>query len=112
MGITKTADYPQTQLRVARLAKALGHPARIAIVEHLLDAESCICGELVDQLPLAQPTVSRHLKELKEAGLIIGAIEGNSICYCLNRSALDELTGYLQAISERSGRIPIEECRP
>ena|GEM_PF-1898394 len=65
-------------------AKALGHPARIEILEYLLAHQTCICGDLVDELPLAQATVSQHLKELKAAGLIHGEIEGNSVCYCIN----------------------------
>ena len=75
--------------------KALGHPARIAIVEYLLRSESCICGEIVNELPLAQPTVSRHLKELKEAGIIKGNVEGTSIQYCLDEQTVSELLSYM-----------------
>ncbi|MBK9193338.1 MAG: winged helix-turn-helix transcriptional regulator, partial [Crocinitomicaceae bacterium] len=67
-----------------QIAKALGHPARIAIIEYLLKAESCICGDIVNELPLAQPTVSQHLKELKNADIIQGSIEGTAICYYIN----------------------------
>jgi DNA-binding transcriptional ArsR family regulator len=87
MGITKTADYTDDQNRLAALAKALGHPARIAIIEYLLKTDSCICGDIVNELPLAQPTVSQHLKELKNAGIIKGNISGNAICYCINEAA-------------------------
>jgi len=81
MGITKTAGFTIEQNELAILAKAIGHPARIAIIEYLLKTDSCICGDIVKELPLAQPTVSQHLKELKNAGLIKGNIEGTSICY-------------------------------
>ncbi|MEO6330794.1 MAG: metalloregulator ArsR/SmtB family transcription factor [Ginsengibacter sp.] len=84
MGATKTTHFTERQNELATLAKALGHPARIAILEHLLKVNACICGDIVNELPLAQPTISQHLKELKNAGLIKGEIEGNSICYCIN----------------------------
>lgn len=83
MGITKTDNFNSAQNKVAKLAKALGHPARIAILEILLKRNACICGDLVDELPLSQSTISQHLKELKEAGLIKGEIEGTSVCYCI-----------------------------
>ena len=84
MGATKTDHFTDKQNEIASLAKALGHPARIAIIEYLLKTDSCICGDIVNELPLAQPTVSQHLKELKNSGLIKGSIEGNSICYCID----------------------------
>ena len=74
--------------RFARVCKALGHPARLQIVEHLKRIDQCICGDIVDILPLAQSTVSQHLKCLKEAGLIIGTVEGPRTCYCINRQLL------------------------
>ena len=82
MGATKTEHFTDKQNEIATLAKALGHPARIAIMEYLLKVDTCICGDIVNELPLAQPTVSQHLKELKEAGLIKGDIEGAKVCYC------------------------------
>src|SRR6185312_13981937 len=84
MGITKTENFTASQNKAAKLAKALGHPARIAILEVLLKRNTCICGDLVDELPLSQSTVSQHLKELKEAGIIKGEIEGTSVCYCID----------------------------
>ena len=72
----------------ALVCKALGHPARLQIVEHLKRIDQCICGEIVDMLPLAQSTVSQHLKCLKEAGLVIGTVEGPRTCYCINRILL------------------------
>ncbi len=84
MGITKTIDYTKSELDIAKYAKAMAHPARIAIIQLLLKKESCICGDIVDELPISQSTVSQHLKELKEVGLIKGEIEGTSVCYCLD----------------------------
>ncbi len=86
MGASKSAHFTETQNNLANIAKALAHPARIAILEHLIKVNACVCGDLVDELPLAQPTVSQHLKELKLAGLIKGEIEGNSICYCIDET--------------------------
>lgn len=87
MGLTKTAEFTKTQNDLAVLAKALGHPARIAILQFLIKTKSCVCGEIVDELPLSQSTVSQHLKELKNAGLIKGEIEGPSVCYCIDERA-------------------------
>jgi DNA-binding transcriptional ArsR family regulator len=84
MGITKTTDYSKTALDIAKYAKALAHPARIAIIQLLLKKQACVCGDIVDDLPISQSTVSQHLKELKEVGLIKGEIDGTSICYCLD----------------------------
>ena len=76
MGLSKTAEFTQADVTVAKYAKALGHPARIAILRILLERQSCICGDIVEELPLSQSTVSQHLKELKDAGLITGDISG------------------------------------
>jgi DNA-binding transcriptional ArsR family regulator len=84
MGLTKTEEFKKTHLDLATLAKALGHPARIAILQFLIKSKSCICGDIVDELPLSQSTVSQHLKELKNAGLIKGNIDGPSVCYCID----------------------------
>ena len=101
MGITKTEHFTGKQNSIALLAKALGHPARIAILEYLIKVDSCICGDIVNELPLAQPTVSQHLKELKYAGLIKGEIEGNSICYCIEEKALKKIEEYFKALSTK-----------
>ena len=85
MGITKSEIFSQEQNKIASMAKVLGHPARISILQYLFESESCICGDLVDKIGLAQPTISQHLKELKNAGLIKGNIEGTSVCYCINK---------------------------
>ena len=84
MGSTKTEIFTEKQNRLASMMKALGHPARIAIIQQLIKANTCICGDLVDKLGLAQATISQHLNELKTAGLIKGTIEGTSVCYCIN----------------------------
>ncbi len=101
MGATKTEHFTDKQNEIATLAKALGHPARIAIMEYLLKVDTCICGDIVNELPLAQPTVSQHLKELKNAGLIKGDIEGNTICYCIDEKALKKLQAYFGNISTK-----------
>jgi ArsR family transcriptional regulator len=85
MGISKSDHFNERQIEVATFAKALSHPARVAILEYLQKVDSCICGDIVNELPLAQPTISQHLKELKLAGIIKGSIEGNTICYCINK---------------------------
>lgn len=84
MGITKTEIFSDKQNRLAQMMKALAHPARIAILQHLVKTNACICGDLVEELGLAQATISQHLKELKNAGLIQGTIEGTSVCYCID----------------------------
>lgn len=101
MGATKTEHFTDKQNAIATLAKALGHPARVAIIEYLMKVDTCICGDIVNELPLAQPTVSQHLKELKNAGLIKGSIEGNAICYCINEKALAKLQSYFVNISNK-----------
>lgn len=98
MGASKTDHFSMEQNQIANIAKALGHPARIAIVEYLLKVNACICNDIVDELPLAQPTVSQHLKELKNAGLIEGNIEGNSVCYCINENTFNTLKDYFSKI--------------
>jgi predicted transcriptional regulator len=84
MGVTKTEIFTEEQNKLAQLLKAMAHPARIAILQQIIKANACICGDLVDELGLAQATISQHLKELKNAGLIQGTIEGVSVCYCIN----------------------------
>jgi ArsR family transcriptional regulator len=90
MGVTKTEVFTEKQNRIADLAKALAHPARIAIIQHLLKEKSCVCGDLVEVLPLAQATVSQHLKELKQIGLLHGEINPPRVCYCINETVWQE----------------------
>lgn len=84
MGLAKTEMFSDKQNEISLFAKAFGHPARVAILQHLFKINSCICGDLVSEIGLAQPTISQHLKELKHLGLIKGSVEGTSVCYCIN----------------------------
>ena len=99
MGASKTEHFTAKQNAIASIAKALGHPARIAILEYLIKVDTCICGDIVNELPLAQPTISQHLKELKNAGIIKGSIEGNAICYCIDEKIINKLQDYFSAIT-------------
>jgi len=90
MGLAKSELFSTHQNQLANLAKVLGHPARIAILQHLSAINACICGDLVDEIGLAQPTISQHLKELKKVDLIQGEVEGTSICYCINTDKWSE----------------------
>ena len=91
MGITKSEMFTDEQNHLAGIAKVLGHPARIAILEHILKTEGCICGDLVNEIGLAQPTISQHLRELKSVGLIQGNIDGTKVCYCINGEVWNEV---------------------
>lgn len=95
MGISKSALFTEEQNQLATLAKALAHPARIAILQHLLATRACVCGDLVEELGLAQATVSQHLKELKQLGLIKGEISGKRVCYCIDAEAWQRQMGVL-----------------
>ncbi len=90
MGTSKTEEYTVKQIRLSEIARALGHPARVAIIEYLAKSNVCICGDIVDVLPLSQSTVSQHLRELKNAGLIKGEIEGTSVNYCISEKGWNE----------------------
>lgn len=95
MGITKTDLFTEEQLQLAQVAKSLAHPARIAIIEHLLASKVCINSDLVSELGLAQATISQHLKELKEVGIIQGSIDGTSMCYCIHPQRWNEIQSIL-----------------
>lgn len=99
MGITKTSLFTSEENELAIVLKALGHPARIAIMNYLAKMNECICGDLVNELPLAQPTISQHLKELKNAGLIQGTIEGTSICYCINPDGFEKVKSFFDVLT-------------
>ncbi|WP_299248582.1 helix-turn-helix transcriptional regulator [uncultured Lacinutrix sp.] len=85
MGLAKTEMFTDKQNEIALFAKVFGHPARVSILQHLFKIDSCVCGDLVNEIGLAQPTISQHLKELKHLGLIKGNVEGTSVCYCINK---------------------------
>src|ERR1035437_4533978 len=98
MGITKSYSFTSKENKLAKYAKALAHPARIAILQLLIKKQTCICGDIVDELPLSQSTVSQHLKELKEAGLLKGDIEGAKVCYCIDENEWAAAKTYLSKL--------------
>jgi DNA-binding transcriptional ArsR family regulator len=98
MGATKSEEFSVKDNRVAKFAKALSHPARVAILKFLIQQQSCICGDIVNELPLSQSTVSQHLKELKSAGLVKGDIEGASVCYCIDPKEWQEAKKYINEL--------------
>lgn len=108
MGSSKTDEFTVRDNRIAAYAKALAHPARVAILQLLVRQQSCICGDIVDELPLSQSTVSQHLKELKNAGLITGSIEGARICYCIDEEEWGRARRELMRLFE--GLAPGKKC--
>jgi ArsR family transcriptional regulator len=101
MGVSKTEFFTDEQNEIAIIFKALAHPARIAIVDYLLKVDSCICGDIVNELPLAQPTVSQHLKELKNANIIKGSVDGTAICYCINPETIAKIVSHFGSITSQ-----------
>ena len=101
MGASKSESFSADHNEMATLFKALSHPARVAIVDYLLSVDTCICGDIVNELPLSQSTVSQHLKELKEAGLIKGDIEGASVCYCIDEKEWTKAKTQLNQLFEK-----------
>jgi len=91
MGLSKSDLFTEEQNELAGILKAMAHPARVAIIQYLIKANACINGDLVEELGLAQATISQHLKELKEVGIIQGSIEGKSISYCINKTRWNEI---------------------
>ncbi|WP_405381931.1 ArsR/SmtB family transcription factor [Maribacter sp. LLG6340-A2] len=85
MGLAKTEMFTDEQNKISLYSKVFGHPARVAILQHLFKMDTCVCGDLVNEIGLAQPTISQHLKELKNLGLIKGNVEGTSVCYCIDK---------------------------
>lgn len=105
MGKTKTELFSAHHNELAAMAKAIAHPARIAILEHLVKKGSCVCGDIVEELPLSQATVSQHLKAMKEAGILKGEVDGTYRCYCVDAKRCAEL---MQSISRIF--IPMKNC--
>lgn len=105
MGATKSFEFSAKENRLAKYAKALAHPARVAILQLLAKKQACVCGDIVDELPLSQSTVSQHLKELKDAGLIKGDIEGAKVCYCIDEKEWKAAQSWLNQLfdSYKSG---------
>jgi ArsR family transcriptional regulator len=108
MGVTRADIFTDSQNQIAAIAKVLGHPARIAILQHVAATKGCVCGDLVLEIGLAQATISQHLKELKNIGIIQGTIEGTSVCYCINTARWLEIKSALEAFF--NFRLNDEEC--
>lgn len=108
MGLTKTEIFSDRQNRLATLFKVLGHPARIAILQYIIDKKACICNDLVEELGLAQATISQHLKELKNIGIIQGTIEGKSVCYCIDNKIWEQI--HLEANGFFNQSIENNQC--
>jgi DNA-binding transcriptional ArsR family regulator len=109
MGITKTIGFTDETNEMAEILKALGHPARLEIVKFLMTSSSCICGDIVEVLPLAQSTVSKHLSELKKVGIIKGTVTGNNICYCLDEKIIQKIQKFVNLV-QNSCCKPSECC--
>ena len=101
MGLTKTQEFTDQENRIAELAKAFAHPARVAILRLLAERKACVCGDLVDELPLSQATVSQHLKELKRIGIIKGEIDPPRVCYCINEPVWEEAQETFAALFDK-----------
>lgn len=108
MGITKTDIYTDQQNKLAALFKVLGHPARIAILQHIIDQKACICNDLVEELGLAQATISQHLKELKHIGIIQGSIDGKSVCYCIETTVWKDMQQLFNTFFNQD--VQVNEC--
>jgi DNA-binding transcriptional ArsR family regulator len=109
MGITKTTGFSDETNEMSDILKALGHPARLEIVKFLMTSSSCICGDIVAVLPLAQSTVSKHLSELKKSGIIKGTVTGNNICYCLDEKIIQKIQKFINLV-QTSCCKPSECC--
>ncbi|HAA14028.1 MAG TPA: transcriptional regulator [Cytophagales bacterium] len=110
MGATKSLNYTEDQLELSSLAKALAHPARIAILEHLINTKQCINSDLVDELGLAQPTISQHLTELKKANLLKGTVEGTRLNYCINSENWRLVEHYFSHFFAQHQDPPADNC--
>ena len=110
MGVTKTDLFTEVQNKIALAAKAFAHPARIAIIQYLLRSDTCINGDLVQELGLAQPTISQHLRELKGIGIIQGTIEGSRVNYCINHNRWAEIKAQFNEIFNQLESSSSEDC--
>lgn len=110
MGLTKTEHYTEEQLYLAKCMKVLGHPARVAIFQSILNSQACICGDLVTEIGLAQATISQHLRELKAIGLIKGTIDGTSVCYCVDQVNWDKVQSAFLSIDAKKGSSQDKCC--
>jgi DNA-binding transcriptional ArsR family regulator len=107
MGLTKSEFFTEEQNEIAAIAKVLGHPARIAILDFIIKLKTCVCGDLVKDIGLAQPTISQHLKELKKVGIIKGTVEGTSVCYCIDEENWEQIKNRLNKFLNKN---PTENC--
>lgn len=110
MGLAKTEIFTDKQNQIAIFAKAFGHPARVAILEQLFEMDSCYCGNLVDEIGLAQPTISQHLKELRNLGLVKGNVEGTSVCYCIDKENWGKMKSVMSAFLDQDLKDNAECC--
>lgn len=108
MGLVKSEKFTDQQNEIALFAKVFGHPARVSILQHLFNINSCVCGDIVNQIGLSQPTVSQHLKELKHLGLIKGSVEGTSVCYCIHKENWAAMKEVMIAFLDQD--IPQTDC--
>jgi len=108
MGLTKTEIFTKEQNQLASLFKVLGHPARIAILQHIINQKACICNDLVEELGLAQATISQHLKELKSIGIIQGSIEGKSVCYCIDEKIWKQIQAQFNMLFNQE--VSVNQC--
>lgn len=98
MGISKKDGFDDRTLRLAEIFKAMGHPARMSIIQYMIKNPSCICNDIVEELPLAQSTISKHLNELKSVGIIQGEVSGAKLCYCINPKVLNEVSEFINGM--------------
>ena len=110
MGANKNHAFAEEENTIAKYAKAISHPARVMILNLLIKKQACVCGDIVDEIPLSQSTVSQHLKELKAAGLIKGDIEGTSVCYCIDAVALEKAKTILNNLFESPALTALKCC--
>ena len=108
MGLAKTEIFTESQNQIAIFGKAFGHPARVAILQYLFQLDTCYCGDLVNEIGLAQPTISQHLKELKTLGLIQGSVEGTSVCYCIDPQNWNKMKSVMQEFFDQD--LPKTDC--
>ena len=110
MGLAKTEIFNEQENRIASFGRAFAHPARVAILQHLFKINACVCGDLVQEIGLAQSTISQHLKELKNIGLIKGTVEGTSVCYCIDTENWGEMKETMKAFLDVDVNIKDDCC--
>ena len=110
MGVTKSEIFTDQQNQVSTFAKAFAHPARVAILEHLFNLNTCICGDLVEEIGLAQATISQHLKELKNLGLIKGDVDGTKVCYCIHQENWNKMKSVMNTFLDQDEKLKVSCC--